>query len=476
MKSALFSIAAPLLLAPSAVAAAEIDHDVNENGSALIVIMGEITAGDDTKFRELSVKFPDAMVALDSSGGALAPALEIGRQIRLRGYITAVLDGDLCASSCALIWLAGAPRILQGNARLGFHASYRDEGGRFVETGLGNAMIGHYLSQLNLSERAVVFATQASPYEINWLNDANRNSSGIDYRSMPALGPAGRALPIQDKTQKLPRPPAPVYVPPAPIPPPATLLSVQSKPLPPPRSLAAVLKAELRKPGQADRLASQLGVPSNQLPIVAEHVRLLYANDRLIDAMARELELARGALDSPSANQIGFEIGAALIQKLMYNGLLRLSDADVSHFVDRIAVVALDATPEECGQIFWPGAGRTNPEFRVVGRQGDEALRSYLALLRKAVFAELAKSPLTVTLTAAQNEAADAAYTDSIDALLANLPDANRKRVWATLSNLDAAPIADRCDAMIIVTSAAARMEGLTGDWERRAFVKLMTE
>jgi hypothetical protein len=50
--------------------------------------------------------------------------------------------------------------------RLGFHASYSDEGGRLVETGVGNAIVGHYLSQLDLSEDATVFATIASPYEI----------------------------------------------------------------------------------------------------------------------------------------------------------------------------------------------------------------------------------------------------------------------------------------------------------------------
>ena len=97
-----------------------------------------------------------------------------------------------CTSACALIWLAGTPRYLGPEAHLGFHASYYDAGGRLVETGVGNAMVGHYLAQLDLPEDAAVFATIASPYEINWLNAANSGEAGIAFAPTPASLPAPR--------------------------------------------------------------------------------------------------------------------------------------------------------------------------------------------------------------------------------------------------------------------------------------------
>ena len=79
---------------------------------------------------------------LDSPGGSLVPAIAIGKLVRQKGYATVVLDQSTCNSACALIWLAGTPRYLEGAGNLGFHASYTEQGGRLVETGVGNASSG----------------------------------------------------------------------------------------------------------------------------------------------------------------------------------------------------------------------------------------------------------------------------------------------------------------------------------------------
>jgi hypothetical protein len=163
-----------------------------EGGVEAIVISGDILDGDDARFGELARRLPRAVVYLDSAGGALVPAIEIGKRLRAGHHATAVLDGSTCTSACALIWIAGTPRYLGTDGHLGFHASYSDEGGRLVETGVGNAMVGHYLSQLNLPEDAAVFATIASPYEINWLTAENNAEAGISFESVPRALPAPR--------------------------------------------------------------------------------------------------------------------------------------------------------------------------------------------------------------------------------------------------------------------------------------------
>ncbi|MHA6334057.1 COG3904 family protein [Qipengyuania sp. CAU 1752] len=170
-------------LASTSVAAAAIEAR-EFDGIIAIVVIGEIVAGDENKFRALSLRYDDAIVVLNSPGGALEPALAIGRAIRIREYPTAVTADAMCASSCALIWLAGSTRYLSTQGLVGFHASYYESNGQLIETGVGNALIGHYLSQLNLPENAVRFATSASPTTILWLDATNRAGSGIHYETL----------------------------------------------------------------------------------------------------------------------------------------------------------------------------------------------------------------------------------------------------------------------------------------------------
>ena len=173
----------------SAPASAAIEHARLDRGTEAILITGDILPGDEATFGDLSRRYPRATVYLDSAGGALLAAIEIGKLVRARRHATVVLDDSTCASACALIWVAGAPRYLGPSGRLGFHASYTDEGGRVVETGVGNAMVGYYLSQLQLSEGATVFATIASPDQMNWLTPENSGEAEISFEPVPGSLP-----------------------------------------------------------------------------------------------------------------------------------------------------------------------------------------------------------------------------------------------------------------------------------------------
>lgn len=169
----------------------------------VIAVTGEIEAGDEDAFRKATLENQNAIVWLDSPGGALAPALKIGRVLRISEFPTVVSDGSVCASACALIWLAGSPRFLAPQGKVGFHASYQEESGELIETGVGNAMVGHYLSQLNLPEKAVIFATSASPHSITWLTPANKNSSGIDFQVLGDTATASAGSPARGSLDSL---------------------------------------------------------------------------------------------------------------------------------------------------------------------------------------------------------------------------------------------------------------------------------
>lgn len=162
--------------------AATISHHRLDSGIELIEIEGDIQAGDEVQFRRIAGQFDKALVGFNSDGGALYPALEMGRALHLQGFDTAVISGNRCASACALIWAAGTNRYLVQGGRVGFHASYVEDGGKTIETGLGNALVGRYLTQLGLSEKTIIFATYAHPDSIAWLKDrADAEASGIPF-------------------------------------------------------------------------------------------------------------------------------------------------------------------------------------------------------------------------------------------------------------------------------------------------------
>lgn len=146
-------------------------------GPAIILVRGDLTAGDEKAFANVALAHSSAVVLLHSNGGSLLPGLEIGKAIRLKGFATVVPQGFQCASACALAWLAGTPRLLSPNGRVGFHAAYLEADGKRMPTATGNALVGAYLNQLSLPTSAVIYITSAAPEDMRWLDldDARRN-------------------------------------------------------------------------------------------------------------------------------------------------------------------------------------------------------------------------------------------------------------------------------------------------------------
>jgi hypothetical protein len=104
-----------------------------------------LTPGDNDVFDKVAARLQVAAISFNSDGGNLVTGIQIGEVIRQRGFKTTVRDGKRCASACALAWLAGADRTMEGSAKIGFHAA----SGR--ETGVGNVLIGAYVAKLGLS-------------------------------------------------------------------------------------------------------------------------------------------------------------------------------------------------------------------------------------------------------------------------------------------------------------------------------------
>lgn len=146
----------------------------------IIAIEGNFEPGDDRKFVEIALPLDHAFVFLNSPGGNVLAAIEIGRAIRLKQFTTFVAGDLYCTSACALAWLGGTKRVMASTAHVGFHAVYVDEGGQIRESGSGNAVVGAYLNQLGLSQNAVAYLTAPPPSTLQWLSPSDARQLGID--------------------------------------------------------------------------------------------------------------------------------------------------------------------------------------------------------------------------------------------------------------------------------------------------------
>jgi len=168
------------LTAITAAKAAEIEA-LNISGSVdFVVIRGEITEGDSDRFYETVQNREKVTVYLDSPGGLVREALQIGAEIRLRNYATLVAGGDGCFSACGLIWLSGSRRYMSPDSLIGFHAAYREEAGEYRESGVANAEIGSFLTHLGLRIEAIRFFTIAGPNDFLLLTPERARALGIE--------------------------------------------------------------------------------------------------------------------------------------------------------------------------------------------------------------------------------------------------------------------------------------------------------
>jgi hypothetical protein len=155
-------------------------YSADDSRKDLIVLKGVIQQEDQTKFTTAAAASRKAVVALDSEGGLVLPSIGMGKAIRLKNFATVVGENTLCASACALMWLAGNPRYIGLSAHIGFHAAFIERNGTLMESGQANALIGAYLDRLGLSESAVAFVTSAPPEKIEWLDASKAQTIGVD--------------------------------------------------------------------------------------------------------------------------------------------------------------------------------------------------------------------------------------------------------------------------------------------------------
>jgi hypothetical protein len=121
-------------------------------------------------------------VALDSPGGSVADAIEIGTLIRGKGYKTSVTAGSFCASSCPLMFMGGKERLATAGSAIGVHQIYAaTQPGSLAErlAAAGNAMsdaqkltaaITRYIADMGVDSEVWLHALETPPEKLYYFS------------------------------------------------------------------------------------------------------------------------------------------------------------------------------------------------------------------------------------------------------------------------------------------------------------------
>lgn len=149
-------------------------------------VTGTIDVGSAERFKAEVENFREyiKVVALDSPGGSVNDALEMGRLIREGGFATSVADGALCASSCPLVFAGGTERLATAKSAIGVHQIYANVSAESLPAGLraaGEAMsdaqkttaaITRYLTESGVDPALWLHALETPPDRLYYLSAA----------------------------------------------------------------------------------------------------------------------------------------------------------------------------------------------------------------------------------------------------------------------------------------------------------------
>jgi PAN domain len=141
-------------------------------GYPVIRIDGPIDVGDDLVFQSDASKFDKALVFLSGQGGAIEPALAIGKSIRERNFFTIVPTNADCAALCGIAWLGGVKRFVFVGGRVDFHGPFDNPKKEMINSKSAD-MLGNYLKNLNILQGVIAHITCAPERRVSWIDDSN---------------------------------------------------------------------------------------------------------------------------------------------------------------------------------------------------------------------------------------------------------------------------------------------------------------
>jgi hypothetical protein len=166
-------------LAMTSAAKADIRVDRTDPPYGKIFITGRITKENAKTFDDISnelQRYSYFTVRLNSEGGDVSAAIEIGRLIRKYEGFTTIEKNGRCYSSCALIFIAGVSRSNYGE--LGLHRPYLAAAPQSRETvqqqvPLMLSMVKSYVAEMGITENFYQQMVNTEPSKIAIYSENN---------------------------------------------------------------------------------------------------------------------------------------------------------------------------------------------------------------------------------------------------------------------------------------------------------------
>ncbi len=138
------------------------------------LLEGGIAEGDAARITGLieGLASRPTRVILNSPGGSVQDALELGRYLRDAGLNTAMRAGDICYSACPYVLAAGVDRDIPETASVGVHQHYFGESTllpAFVaveDIQRGQGLVMRYLDQMGIDPLVMSHALVTPPDQI----------------------------------------------------------------------------------------------------------------------------------------------------------------------------------------------------------------------------------------------------------------------------------------------------------------------
>ena len=177
-------LAALALLASTAFAHAATISIMKLTNQYVMFISDDIVKGDDDAFDTAVAGIPKharVVVRLNSHGGALLPAMHIGKAIHDHKWETVVGADQKCYSACAMIWVGGTIRWAAGTGHIGFHAPSAGVGSTEADPA-GAALMGAYLYSIGYNYDQIIYMTSVGPTSVQPFSFDDATALGITVK------------------------------------------------------------------------------------------------------------------------------------------------------------------------------------------------------------------------------------------------------------------------------------------------------
>lgn len=142
------------------------------DGAQALRLVGQVAPGDGLRIAERLDEAAPRQIFLNSPGGSVSDALELGRHLRAGEFDVSVARGDICLSACPYMLAAGVTRDVDAEGVVGVHQHYFGE--NIVQPAFlavediqrGQAEVMIYLDEMGIDPLIMRHALATPPNEI----------------------------------------------------------------------------------------------------------------------------------------------------------------------------------------------------------------------------------------------------------------------------------------------------------------------